>query len=121
MTVLRLIGFWRNEQHPEYPSPADWVDAGWDDEERHAVWHYLASGTMLHAWMGFSPCRMCGKDNGALDFTDDTYVWPEGLAHYVYDHDIRLPGEFVEHALRRQRELEEAESSVEWWLRETSR
>lgn len=25
-------------------------------------------------------------NNGAVEYTDGTYVWPEGLAHYIYDH-----------------------------------
>jgi hypothetical protein len=31
----RLIGYWRNEKHPEYPDPTDLVDESWDAEERH--------------------------------------------------------------------------------------
>jgi hypothetical protein len=27
------------------------------------------------------------------------FGWPEGLAHYLVAHDVRLPAEFVEHVL----------------------
>jgi hypothetical protein len=43
-------------------------------------------------------CNMTG--NGSRDLTDGTWVWPEGLAHYITTHDVILPDEFVEHARR---------------------
>jgi hypothetical protein len=49
---------------------------------------------------GLSPCRLCGQLNGSAEYTDGTYVWPEGLAHYVMEHDVRLPDEFVSHVRR---------------------
>jgi hypothetical protein len=59
---------------------------------------------------------MCDKQNGSGEFTDGTYAWPEGLAHYVYDHKVRLPEEFVRHALRQQDELEAHGTDLAWWL-----
>jgi hypothetical protein len=112
----RLIGYWRNEEHSEYPDPTDLVDESWDTAERHMVWSYLSSGTMVAAYMGLSRCRICGKDNGALEFTDGTYQWPEGLAHYVYDHAVRLPSELVEHAIKELDRLEAGRATLDWWL-----
>jgi hypothetical protein len=46
-------------------------------------------------------CRFgCGV-NGTIEQTDGVFVWPEGLAHYVEVHSVRLPEEFVEHARAR--------------------
>ena len=37
-------------------------------------------------------CRFCGAANGSAELTDgEHFVWPEGLAHYVSDHDVCLP------------------------------
>ncbi|WP_405063754.1 hypothetical protein OG474_19470 [Kribbella sp. NBC_01505] len=119
MEPRRLIGYWRNDEHPEYPDPADWVDDSWDADERHMVWAYLSSGTMVVAYMGLSPCRICGKNNGALEFADDVYQWPEGLAHYVYDHAIRLPEEVVRHAVARLDLLEGVRPNLDWWINAT--
>jgi hypothetical protein len=116
MAPLRLIGYWRNDQHPEYPDPADLVDEAWDDDEREQVWWYLLGGTYGRAYMGLSPCRLCGKHNGSGEFTDGVYEWPEGLAHYVREHAVRMPQEFVTHALARLRELESRGSDLSWWL-----
>jgi hypothetical protein len=32
---------------------------------------------------------------GSQDLTDGHWIWPEGLWHYVQDHAVRLPDEFV--------------------------
>jgi hypothetical protein len=66
--------------------------------------------------MGQSSCRFCGADNGALEYSDGVYQWPEGLAHYVSDHSVRLPGEFVAHAVERLDSLESSSPSLDWWL-----
>jgi len=36
---------------------------------------------------------------GSREYWDGVWFWPEGLAHYVQCHDVRLPDEFVQHAL----------------------
>lgn len=116
MEDLRLIGYWRSEKHPEYPDPHDLVDETWNADERHQLWFYLATGTMLRPQMGKSNCRICGAQNGAVEYTDGTYIWPEGLGHYIYDHAVRLPADVILHATTRLAELEARAVSVDWWL-----
>lgn len=65
VTVRRLIGYWGNDEHPEYPDPTAFVDSTWDRQERHEDWSYASSGTMAAAYMGLSPCRICGEHDGA--------------------------------------------------------
>jgi hypothetical protein len=36
---------------------------------------------------------------GSWDLTDGTWVWPQGLSHYVEVHGIVLPEEFMSHVL----------------------
>lgn len=52
METLTSIGYWRNDEYPELPNPADLVDPEWDEDKRMAVSGYLASGTIRTAWMG---------------------------------------------------------------------
>ena len=113
--ALHLIGLWRNEQHPDYPDPHDFKDAGWDEDKRHVVAGYLDAGTYLRGYMGLSPCRICGQSNGSGEYTDGTLVWPEGLAHYVRDHFVRLPASIEKHILGRLVRLEAEDVSVGWW------
>jgi hypothetical protein len=52
---------------------------------------------------------------GSRDFTDGMWIWPEGLAHYVHNHGVTLPDDFVARVLsgsptRYAREAEE----VDW-------
>lgn len=91
----------------------------WSEDEREDVTDYLRHGQVTRASMGYSPCRMCDKrDNGCLELTDGTYVWPEGLAHCIAEHGVRLPQEFVQHVVRSQEALEAAEVDETWWLRQ---
>ena len=114
---LRLIGYWRSDSDPSLPDPAAFVDKAWDEDERHQVDWYFSHGTMLRVAMGFSRCRVCGEPNGSAEFTDGTYVWPEGLAHYVREHAVRLPNPVIEHVKRRLDELEGMHVDVDWWRR----
>jgi hypothetical protein len=36
---------------------------------------------------------------GNSDLTDGTWVWPQGLVHYVDEHGLGLPEEFVDQVL----------------------
>jgi hypothetical protein len=113
---LHLIGYWRDDAHPEYPSPEPMVDTSWDSEERWAVASYFSEGTVLRTFMGLSPCRLCGQDNGAMEYTDGVLAWPEGLAHYIEEHSVRPPEAVVQHALARSARLEDEPVSLAWWL-----
>lgn len=99
---LIAIGYWRSVYEPQLPDPAWFVDLNWPATVRQQVVDYLSQGRQLFAWMGFSWCRFrceAGKCLGAWDFTDGTYIWPEGLDHYVAYHNVRLPDEIVAHIL----------------------
>ena len=45
-------------------------------------------------WIAFD----WGYPTGCLELTDGMWSWPEGLAHYVETHGVRLPDEFVAYA-----------------------
>jgi hypothetical protein len=123
--ALILIGYWRREAgggwaaDERWPSPVDFVDPAWDEIERDVVAEYMSRGFVARACMGMSPCRFCGRDNGSLELSDGVYVWPEGLAHYVAEHDVRLPGQFVSHALSMTEALESADRDESWWRSQT--
>lgn len=117
MLSLRLIGYWRNEQRPELPDPHDFVDLSWDEAERREVAGYLDAGFVPWAAAGFSPCRICGALNGSVERTDWTYLWPEGLGHYVVEHSVRLPREVLDHITTRLDEVQSRDSiNDSWWL-----
>ncbi|MFE7223535.1 hypothetical protein ACFU7D_02005 [Nocardioides sp. NPDC057577] len=123
MTSLIRVGYWRNKNKPKLPDPRGHVDETWDDDERELVVAYLRGGLPVLHMMGSSPCRMCDLTaNGNAELTDGSYLWPEGLAHYVEDHGVRLPRELERHVLDRWEILEAAairthETPPDHWLR----
>lgn len=80
-----------------WPDPKRFVDPTWSAGERSRVGRHLVRGALLTRYRGLSPCRFCGRHNGSAELTDGAYFWPEGLAHYVLAHGVRLPTVFVEH------------------------
>jgi hypothetical protein len=82
------------------PNPAWLVWEGWNPAELPGVLAYLRAGQEWIRFNGWSYCRFaCGIAPSALgdrDLTDGVWVWPEGLAHYVEAHSVRLPDEFID-------------------------
>ncbi len=110
-----LIGYWKSDHEPDWPDPRDFVDASWSTYERREVAGYLSNGTVVVEYRGLSPCRFCGRDNGHREFTDGTYQWPEGLAHYLWVHEVRLPVVVVTHIKSRLAGFEGDGLDREWW------
>ena len=98
---LKVLGYWSDKRTPSpLPDPKNLVDPNWR-EDREKITNYLKSGLIAAQYMGFSYCRFeCGIPApmmGDSDLSDGTWVWPQGLAHYVEKHQVILPAEFVEH------------------------
>jgi hypothetical protein len=90
------------------PHPSNYVDKKWDEKERKMVVDYLNSRTkekdgpdVVINWRGWSNCRMCGNKNGSSCVGDDKFIWPSGFAHYVNQHGVRPPREFIDHVKER--------------------
>jgi hypothetical protein len=118
---LILIGYWRRDAGAGWPGrrtvavSARLRGSGLGRGRAGLVADYLGRGFVVRAYMGYSPCRFCGDNNGALELSDGTYVWPEGLRHYVTDHDVRLPEPFVGHVLASIEAFENAGRGESWW------
>lgn len=112
---LILLGYWSTGPDSRWPRPEAFVDPEWDADERELIVEFLRRGLVARTYMGYSPCRMCGVANGAIELSDGVYVWPDGLAHYVSDHKVKPPQEFIDHALSVLDALEQADRNEEWW------
>lgn len=112
---LRRIGYWLGERSPGLPDPRQFVDEGWDQDDREFMAAYLRRGLLARAYLGCSECRICGARVGSVELSDGTFIWPESLAHYVLVHGVRLPVDFLQHVRGVVEQLEDAEVDESWW------
>jgi hypothetical protein len=94
------VGYWRSPEQTALPDPALHVDIAWDEEERRTTLVYLRSAPACMRFYGYSTCRLCGRSGSELgdsDLTDGTWIWPEGLPHYLEHHGVRPPEPFLVH------------------------
>lgn len=101
---IRLIGYWHSKDYPNYPDPAWFIDPTWDLSEKKLVIRYLISGITFLEYEGFSWCRFrCGASHiGTKELSDGIYYWPEGLVHYIEQHQVKLPKKFLRHVKKNQ-------------------
>jgi hypothetical protein len=108
LSLLR-VGYWRQVGHPKLrgendealPDPRFQVNYAWNTNLKAKVVSYLRQGWIRAHYRGYSYCRFyCGISNtqmGTCDLSDGVWVWPEGLPHYVEEHSVRLPLDFLVH------------------------
>lgn len=97
--MLRGIGYFiESLDDDDFPAPQELVGT---DPRLRDVADYLDRGLVHERYRGISWCRFsCGEEQmGSCDFTDGVWIWPEGLSHYLRFHSVRLPEEFILHAL----------------------
>ena len=97
------------------------VDSTWEDECRWNVIRYLKNAPTVAVFRGQSYCRFGCGSNGSCKQSDGSWTWPEGLAHYVERHDVKLPEAFVAHMKKRDYEVPkfvdapQNTDSTAWW------
>jgi hypothetical protein len=100
-----ILGYWSKTAESAaaegLPWPGDQMNPAMSAETRTLVGDYLdalyAPVRYYMGYRGWSQCRLCGKHNGSAEWTDGTYAWPTGLSHYVREHGVKLPVEFIRH------------------------
>lgn len=90
------IGYWKDiNQSSNLPDPTLLIDDFWDSSERENLIKLLEKAPILKRWRGVSSCRICGKYNGTTTLGYPQLEWPEGLVHYIRDHNVRLDRELI--------------------------
>jgi len=95
----KFIGYWKPPRGPNLknlPDPSSFIDPDMEQDFADKTARVLEMGATFVQWRGPSSCRICGVRNEAKCLTfDGTWVWPEGLAHYVQAHRVRLHSDFI--------------------------
>jgi hypothetical protein len=112
---LERIGYWSNGTQSRWPDVSGFVDETWSDDLRDDVADYLKRGFVARAYLGKSECRIYRETVGSLELSDGVFVWPEGLAHYVQKHSVRLPTRFLTHVQAQTALLDAADIDDSWW------
>jgi hypothetical protein len=119
---LIAIGYWKSLYETEFPDPAKFEDIKWNSKEKAGIIEHLKKGKSIANWMGTSWCRFrCREKNmGNSCLTDGIFLFPEKLTHYIEEHNVRLPNEFINHVLNYKKteilnDITEYEIDYTWW------
>lgn len=90
------VGFWKSSAACDMPTPTANPEAWAGQAEFVANLLALESRTEAVSFRGISYCRLCCRSNGNREFRHALAEWPEGLRHYIAEHNVRPPDEFIE-------------------------
>lgn len=95
----KIEGYWWSQHSPEYPKP---IESKVPFPDKDAVVKKLRSveerARKVH-YKGISSCRCCNTCNGSGEYSHKNWKWPEGLMHYIVDHNIEPSAEFKKEIL----------------------
>lgn len=94
--LLRPVGFWTTREGDGLPDPRNLQSPTWERPRRHLIASYLRTASILDERALRHACAICGAPVAHRERTDGVWRWPEGLAHYVVEHGVRLPEELLE-------------------------
>lgn len=94
--LLRPVGFWTTREGDGLPDPRALRSPTWERSRRGLIAAYLSGAAVLDGDQERHECLICGIAAGSKERTDGAWRWPEGLAHYVVEHGVKLPLELVQ-------------------------
>jgi hypothetical protein len=97
------VGFWRAGEMPSMDETLPWPEPYLWGPTKRDVLVYVRAAPVVQAYFGEHRCRLCGVACGNTEKSDGVFVWPEGLAHYLVRHDVKLPQHFIDHVLAQRR------------------
>lgn len=90
----RKEGFWKSKYEPHLPNPVSNEVAWVGQDDFVSKLEQVEKISKCIAYRGFSICRICGKHNGHEEFSYRDWVWPQGLLHYIVEHNVEPSEEF---------------------------
>jgi hypothetical protein len=89
-----------SEENTSLPTLDAITDPNWDISRKTEILEYLRTAPMaLGSFAKPTYCCLCGENLGdpGCFRTDNLWLWPNMLYHFVSKHDVRLPDSFIEH------------------------
>ena len=91
---LSKEGFWKSSYEPDLPFPTS-NDTQWEGQTPFVrQLEQVEQVAHCEAYRGSSTCRICGCLNGHRQYTHKGWTWPEGLLHYITEHNVQPSFEF---------------------------
>lgn len=93
------IGYWKNKRNQQLPDPTKIITTYKDSTVKEKIVNYLNNASIFICFDGLSWCRFpkCESGIGCNCLTDGKYVWPSAFYHYIQDHNVSIPQEFMSH------------------------
>ena len=100
---LKKTGFWSSDEEPVLIKPKDLIDVNWDPKEKNRILGYLGDSYRTEFLsLGYDTCQLCGREEYSKKFTDEVWLFPGILAHYISDHNVKPEIQFIEHVRKNQ-------------------
>lgn len=91
-----LEGFWYSRDEPYLPMPVS-NNKSWDGQSAFVLkLKQIEDIAQVKIYRGFSRCRICNKLNGCKQYFFNGWEWPQGLMHYITEHNVEPSKEFKE-------------------------
>jgi hypothetical protein len=96
----KIIGYWRNDRDEEtFDFPVPVANSATADEKEQMLFKLakFKEKAATRYYKGISMCRICGCFNHTGEFvkrdkkTTELTVIPEGLEHYIKEHNVFVP------------------------------
>lgn len=94
------FGFWSSgiDSGDGLPTMERWIDRSWVPPDKSEIVQYLKRAPLVV--VGATPsrkCRLCAEMLPTSSFrSDEGWLWPDSLGHYVEAHFVRLPEVLVD-------------------------
>jgi hypothetical protein len=108
-----MVGYWWSKESKDLPKPVA-RPKPWKGQRAFLKGlKRIERRARKNHYKGWSNCRVCGCQNGSSDynFRQDGvyYIWPNGLRHYVVEHNVKPPNqEFIDFVTNFEQPKEEA-------------
>ena len=88
-------GFWWSKNEPDLPKPKEREKPWKGRRDFLAHLRRVQAKTRVARYKGWSTCRICGQKNGSTEYKCNGWVWPDGLYHYIEEHNVKPSDDFI--------------------------